>query len=557
MADNNMDFSKKKTRYCSCCIDSCKNTGYNSDCKFYSFPVAKHKIGQREKWIIAINKKNEDGSLWTPNTHHLICSDHFVGGEKSDAEMSPSYVPSLFGSQTLKARYVHNIDRHSRFMKRRIQSMKTSTGEILGPTKDCEIASSSSNEISVQTEEYTTDNLCEIESFNNSVVNSSADKSCQVFIWEDDDGSPKPWKESFVCIKYVHKDSVDVEIQTDISGDIDLVTARKHKKLKNKMCGTDHKTYADVAVGLNEPIIEEDHSTKKHKCFNGHSSIKNEEELLDLTGVSFHNFNLLLEKMEFSDKIVISKENKLFILLMKLKTGLTFAAMGALFRIHRTTISKIFFSCLQQLAYRTSNFVFWPEQETVRASIPDCFKRNYDDTRAIIDCTEFRIEIPSSLENRVFCYSQYKHGFTFKVLFGITPSGFISFKSDAHGGRISDSHITATSGLINLLEHGDKILADKCFPEFQNVIDDCGKKILFVMPPFLKDKLEFTKEETDKTYDTARVRIHVERVMQRLRTFRVLDKIPEYLFSHIDEVIHLCCVLVNLQPPIISEPQRP
>ncbi|XP_072400440.1 uncharacterized protein [Diabrotica undecimpunctata] len=192
---------------------------------------------------------------------------------------------------------------------------------------------------------------------------------------------------------------------------------------------------------------------------------------------------------------------------------------------------------------------------SVRASILECFKPGYDDTRAIIDCTEFQIEIPSSLENRVFCYSKYKHGFTFEVLFTITPSSFICFKSDAYGGRISDSHITVTSGLTNLLKHGDKVLADKDFPEFQSVIDDCGKKSLLVMPPFLKDKLEFTKEETEKTYDTARVRIHVERVMQRLRTFRVLDKIPEYLFSHIDEVIHLCCVLINLQPPIISEPQ--
>ncbi|XP_072395062.1 uncharacterized protein [Diabrotica undecimpunctata] len=468
----NMDFSKRK-RYSSCCIDTCKNTGYNSECKFYSFPVAKHKTIQREKWIIAINKKNEDGSLWTPKSHHLICSDHFLGGRKSDAEMSPSYVPSLFGSKTLKARDVHKIDRHSRFMKRRIQAMKNSTGEILGPNEDSKIANSSSNEISVQTEEYTADNGGEIEPFNNySVVDSSADKSCQAFIWEDDDGSPKPWKESFVCIKYVYRyqDSVDVEIQTDISGEIDLLTARKNKKFKNKICGTEHKTYSDVAVGSNEPIIEEDHLRKKHKCFSGHSSIKNEEEFLDLTGVSFHNFNLLLQKMEFSEKIVISRENRLFILLMKLKTGLSFAAMGALFRIHRTTISKIFFSCLHQLAYRTSNFVFWPDQETVRASIPECFKPGYDDTRAIIDCTEFRIEIPSSLENRVFCYSKYKHGFTFKVLFAITPSGFICFKSDAHGGRISDSHITVTSGLINLLEHGDKVLADKGFPEFQSLL---------------------------------------------------------------------------------------
>ena len=51
----------------------------------------------------------------------------------------------------------------------------------------------------------------------------------------------------------------------------------------------------------------------------------------------------------------------------------------------------------------------------------------------------------------------------------------------------------------------------------------------------------------------ARMRIHVERTMKRLRTYRILDKIPEYLFSSIDKIIQMCFVLLNLQPPIISD----
>lgn len=42
--------------YNNCCIKTCKNTGYNSNCKFYKFPVSKHKVMQREKWIAFVNK---------------------------------------------------------------------------------------------------------------------------------------------------------------------------------------------------------------------------------------------------------------------------------------------------------------------------------------------------------------------------------------------------------------------------------------------------------------------------------------------------------------------
>lgn len=257
--------------------------------------------------------------------------------------------------------------------------------------------------------------------------------------------------------------------------------------------------------------------------------------------------------MEVSDKCKVSKENRLLIFLMKMKTGLTFSAISVLFAVHRTTISRIFFSTLEQLVSATANLVFWPEKDTVKGSMPQCFYPDYSNTRVIIDCTEFRIEVPASIENRVLTYSNYKKGFTAKVLIGITPSGFISFKSKVCGGRKSDSQITIDSGLIDLLEEGDVVLADKGFPEFRKVIDASGKEVLLIMPPFLEKKTEFTKEETEETYNIARVRIYVERIMQRLRTYQILSKIPEYLFKYIDSILHMCCVLVNLQPPIIAD----
>ncbi|XP_056645157.1 uncharacterized protein LOC130450664 [Diorhabda sublineata] len=185
--------------------------------------------------------------------------------------------------------------------------------------------------------------------------------------------------------------------------------------------------------------------------------------------------------------------------------------------------------------------------------MPDCFLPDYNNSRVITNCTEFRIDIPTSVDNRVFTYSQYKKNFTAKVLIGITPGGFISLRSDVAGGRKSDSQLIIESGLMDSLEDGDIVLADKGFPEIRTVIDASGKKVQLVVPPFLEKKSEFSSEETQQTYSVARVRIHVERIMQRLRTYHILHKIPQHLFHCINDILHICCILVNLKLPIISD----
>ena len=149
-------------------------------------------------------------------------------------------------------------------------------------------------------------------------------------------------------------------------------------------------------------------------------------------------------------------------------------------------------------------------------------------------------KFPSLVDNCVyFCYSHYKKGFTAKLLIGITPGGFISFKSKVAGGRKSDSQMTIESGLIDYLEDGDIVLADKGFPEIRTLIDRSGKEVKIVMPPFLQKKSEFSREETQETYNIASVRIHVERIMQRLRIYQILNKIPEKLFHCIDDIVHI------------------
>ena len=56
-----------------------------------------------------------------------------------------------------------------------------------------------------------------------------------------------------------------------------------------------------------------------------------------------------------------------------------------------------------------------------------------------------------------------------------------------------------------------------------------------------------------QTYQVAKFRIHIERIMQRLRIYNILVKLPMNLLPHADNIVFMCCVLVNLQSPILKE----
>ncbi|CAN7976982.1 unnamed protein product [Ixodes persulcatus] len=90
------------TQYC--CVVGCSNN--LRDCsssrtsgqllKFYRFPGRPYECARRQAWIAAMRRQNEDGSKWMPSASTRICSAHFVGNCRNDAEAHPSYIPTIF-----------------------------------------------------------------------------------------------------------------------------------------------------------------------------------------------------------------------------------------------------------------------------------------------------------------------------------------------------------------------------------------------------------------------------------------------------------------------------
>ena len=58
----------------------------------------------------------------------------------------------------------------------------------------------------------------------------------------------------------------------------------------------------------------------------------------------------------------------------------------------------------------------------------------------------------------------------------------------------------------------------------------------------------------DDTLKIATERIHVERVINRVKFYDILNKrIHTDLLPYLDSIIHTCCVLSNFQAPIIRD----
>ncbi|XP_057290827.1 uncharacterized protein LOC130613510 [Hydractinia symbiolongicarpus] len=165
---------------------------------------------------------------------------------------------------------------------------------------------------------------------------------------------------------------------------------------------------------------------------------------------------------------------------------------------------------LEELAIRILTIL--ATKKTVQDTMPNCFKKEYPSTRVILDCTQIFIEMPTSYRSQSATFSSYKHHNTAKGLVGIAPNGAVTFVSDLYAGRFSDKKITKNSGIYNLLQNGDSVMADRGF----ELDDDLPEGIPLNIPLFLNGKSQVSLEEENETRRIASVRVHVERAIERV-----------------------------------------
>ena len=212
--------------------------------------------------------------------------------------------------------------------------------------------------------------------------------------------------------------------------------------------------------------------------------------------------------------------DEIFLAMCRLRQGFPVAHLAHLFNISQPTASRIIITWINYMFLTLGSMNIWPSRKVVDKTMPEAFKAQYSSTRVIIDCTEVRCEMPSSLHLNGELFSSYKKHTTLKDLVGISPGGAITFVSQLYTGSISDREIVIRSGILDLpFNESDSVMADKGF----TIEDLLPLGVKLNIPPFLGSSGQMPAEDVLRTQQIASLRIHIERAINKIKNFHIWD----------------------------------
>ena len=279
---------------------------------------------------------------------------------------------------------------------------------------------------------------------------------------------------------------------------------------------------------------------------------------MELLMVCFTFLGKAVSELSYRDHYKLSKGkphklsplNEFFLMLCRLRLGLYEQDLAYRFQVSQTTVSRVCSTWINFCYSKFKEIPIWPSRSVVDCNMPLIFQDLYPLTQCIIDATEVFIQKPQNPSAQQLTFSSYKNHNTFKALIGITPSGAICFVSELFGGNISDKALTSQCGLLDLLEEGDAVMADKGF-NIMDLLDDKG--ITLNIPPKLTDSSgQLSENDRVETRRIASVRIHVERAIGRIKTFRILESIPNTMHNVANQLFFVCAMLTNFQPTLVE-----
>ncbi|XP_033744337.1 uncharacterized protein LOC117330224 [Pecten maximus] len=249
---------------------------------------------------------------------------------------------------------------------------------------------------------------------------------------------------------------------------------------------------------------------------------------------------------------IISKSDQLLMCLMKLKLNSPLLDLAERFCTSKTTIHNIFITfifALHEVFFQGMIENNIPSLLKCKSSMPASFG-DFSCCRLVIDATEVTQDVPGQdMKAQSQTYSSYKNRHTVKSVTGVAPNRAVVYVSKLYPGSTSDVAIVEHSNMLAQLSPGDLILSDKGF----TIHPLLPPGVHLNIPPFLKDKGQYTPAEVQVCRKIARSRIHVERVNERIKNFEILSHIPQQ-YRHIStKIFQVCSMLVNFQEPMIAE----
>ena len=254
--------------------------------------------------------------------------------------------------------------------------------------------------------------------------------------------------------------------------------------------------------------------------------------------------------------------NEFLLVLMSIRLDSPLEDLAFRFKISAGYASKFFTTITIFLARELKPLIYWPAPEQTLSYKHPHFSGDFNKFEGIGDSTEQWNQRSSNPKAQYQTYSIYKSHNTVKKLVICTKSGSISYISDAYAGSATDRFITEDNNIAARFTRGYSTLYDKGF-NVQDLFLQC--KVTARIPPFVRSERQLTPSEVAIGKRIARARIHTERVIGRLKEFRLLDHtlplnlvdlidhtLPLNLVDLVDEIWIIACAITNMQPPLVK-----
>lgn len=250
--------------------------------------------------------------------------------------------------------------------------------------------------------------------------------------------------------------------------------------------------------------------------------------------------------------------HQLLLVLMKLRQNFDLKDLAYRFQIPERSAGTLFNSWVDYMFDILGELPVWPHRDTIISQMPDKYKINFGTTLAILDCTEVKIERPSSLVLQSQSFSNYKSTNTLKSLIACDPRGAIMFTSTLFTGSLSDKEIVQKSKFLELLKtlmshnylnKGDGVMVDKGFL-IEKDLEEIGLRVN--IPPFAQSNKQMSAADVHKTKKIAAHRVHVERAIAKIKKFKIVSgRIPNIRLGNINQIWYVVSMLSNFQPHIL------
>ncbi|XP_077520323.1 uncharacterized protein LOC144130217 [Amblyomma americanum] len=520
----------------TCCVPGCyNNSARDKGPGFYVFPKD-HKL--RQTWLQRINRAGQTGrfSKFVPTTGHRVCSAHFEGGKKTYMVR----VPSIFPLRQQKV--------EKRRLLTRTEPEVSSTSTVCTEQRGQEVSAfaSSSNESDCRQPEvnilidhsYSSQKL----SYDELVKRFCEQKHIATDLLEQAETANAQVAELKRQLERSRLDHAETKKLCDR-------LQQKNRCLRLELSSMLRKVKtckADAAQNIENTYEELVKDEKKLRYYTGFTSSERLEAFWSFLEPDAKRLQFWQMKETNSEdrKFILPLKTQLVLVLMRLRLGLDGLDLAYRFGVSKTTVSRMWATWLDFLDNRLCQVPTWMPPELCDKYRPKAFSdKGYTTVDGILDCTEIFIETPSSFRVQSETYSTYKKHNTAKGLVVCSPNGFVTFVSDLAPGRVSDKALTNSSGVLEKFAPGRSVMADRGF----TIEEECKQRSLDLnIPPFLEGRPQLSEEDENETRLIASVRIHVERVIRRIKTYRILSQVfPNSMSGQLNKVWHICALLTN------------